>query len=47
MRVIKISNKNLILLDFRGTDNEDSKKDIDLSIFAYVISDLLIINETK
>lgn len=41
------SDKDIILLDFRGTDNQDSTKDIDYSIFAYIISDILIISELK
>ena len=36
---------NIILCDFRGTNNEDAKPDIILPYIAYIISDLIIIND--
>lgn len=35
----------MMLCDFRGSDHGDSKQDLYLSMFAYSISDVLIINE--
>lgn len=47
INILYNKDENIILLDFRGTDNGDSKDDIYLSIFAYVVSDIIIINESK
>lgn len=38
---------NIFLLDFRGTDNGNSAEDLFLSMFAYLVSDIVVINESK
>ncbi len=38
---------NLFFIDFRGTNNEDGGPDLCYPYIAYLISDIIIINESK
>ena len=38
---------NITICDFRGTGNEDAAPDLVLPYIAYVISDIIIVNESK
>lgn len=38
---------NITICDFRGTNNEDAGPDLIIPYVAYVISDVIIINESK
>lgn len=47
LNILYNNNEVILLLDFRGTDNGDSSQDIYLSMFAYLVSDIVVISEMK
>ena len=38
---------NMTICDFRGTNNQDAGPDLVIPYIAYVISDIIIVNEAK